>query len=57
MRADNWGTFHPSVFIEAGRLLHWAAATRRAQGAVSYRCPVTVSFMLVTEAAKLKKLA
>lgn len=57
MRADNWGTFHPSVFIEAGRLLRWAAATRRAQGAVRYRCPVTGSFVLVTEAAKLKKLA
>lgn len=57
MQNDKWGTFHPSVFSDAGRLLRWTAATRRPQGAVRYRCPVTGSFVLVTEAEALQKLA
>ena len=53
----NWNMIHASVFHNAGRMLRWAAATPRAVGAVRYRCPVTGSFVLVTDDATLKKLA
>lgn len=52
-----WGTIHPSVFADAGRLLRWTGATRRPHGAVRYRCPVTGSLVLVTDSAALKRLA
>lgn len=50
----NWNTMHTSVFRQAGRMLRWAPAAPRS-GAVRYRCPVTGSFVLVTDEASLRK--
>lgn len=57
MASENWGTIHPSVYAEASRLLRWTRASTRPRGAVRYHCPVSGSFVLVTDAATLKKLA
>lgn len=56
MSDDRWRTMHPSVFADAGRLLRWTGSTQRPHGAVRYRCPVTGSFVVVTDEAALKKL-
>jgi hypothetical protein len=53
----NWSTIHASVVRNAGAMLRWTAATPRARDALRYRCPVTGSFVLVTDAASLDKLA
>lgn len=57
MTNEAWGTIHSSVFADAGRLLRRVGATQRPHGAVRYRCPVTGSFVLLTDSAALKKLA
>jgi hypothetical protein len=50
------GHFHPSVFhASAGPLLE-AATELRASGAMRYRCPVSASFVLVTEEPILDSL-
>jgi hypothetical protein len=51
------GTIHPSVFRQGAGFLRWVSATLRPHGAIRYRCPVTGSFVLVTDAAALKRLA
>ena len=51
------GRIHPSVYRQDGGLLRWATATARPHGAVRYICPVTGSFVLVTDAANLQRLA
>jgi hypothetical protein len=53
----NWSTIHASVVRNAGAMLRWTAATARPHGAVRYRCPITGSFVLVTDEASLDKLA
>jgi hypothetical protein len=53
----NWSTIHASVVRNAGAMLRWTAATPRPHGAVRYRCPITGSFVLVTDEASLDKLA
>ena len=53
----NWSTIHTSVVRNAGAMLRWTAATLRARDALRYRCPVTSSFVLVTDEASLDKLA
>lgn len=60
MRPDDlsrsMGQFHPSVFhASAGPLLS-AATEPRASGAMRYRCPVSASFVLVTEEPILASL-
>jgi hypothetical protein len=50
----NWNTIHASVIRQAGGMLRWAPAAPRS-GAVRYRCPVTSSFVLVTDEASLRK--
>ena len=52
----SWSTIHASVYRNAGAILRPAAATTRARGAVRYRCPVTGSFVLVTDDASLGRL-
>jgi hypothetical protein len=44
-----WGTLHPSVFRHAASLTRWVAASARPHGALRYRCPVTRSFVVVTD--------
>jgi hypothetical protein len=50
-------TLHASVFREAATAIRKAAATTRAQGALRYQCPVTGSFVLVTDEAALAGLS
>ena len=49
-------TMHSSVFREAAIAIRKAAATIRAHGALRYQCPVTDSFVLVTDEAALAGL-
>jgi hypothetical protein len=55
-RFETWTTIHASAHNHARSLLRPAAAEPRAKGAVRYRCPVTGSFVLVTEEATLARL-
>jgi hypothetical protein len=57
LRSENWGTIHPSAYRNGAGLLRWAAVTRRAHGALRYVCPLTGSFVLVTDEATLQRLA
>jgi hypothetical protein len=50
----SWSSIHASVFRQAGAMLRWTAATPRL-GALRYRCPVTGSFVLLTDDASLRK--
>jgi hypothetical protein len=52
----NWNTIHASVYRDAGGMLRWTSATPRF-GALRYRCPVTGSFVHVTDEASLRKFA
>ncbi len=52
----HWNTIHASVFSEARGLLRWAEATPRPHGALRYRCPVSGSFVLVTDEPTLARL-
>ena len=54
--ALNWGTFHPSVFRHAATLTRWVAASARPHGALRYQCPVTRSFVVVTDDTTLAAL-
>ncbi|HEY4142021.1 MAG TPA: hypothetical protein VGM57_11445 [Pseudolabrys sp.] len=51
------GTIHSSVFGQAASAVRRAAATMRGHGALRYQCPVTDSFILVTDDATLASLA
>jgi hypothetical protein len=51
-----WGTIHPSAYRHAAALLRRAEATARPRGALRYQCPVTGSFVLVTDEASLQRL-
>jgi hypothetical protein len=55
--SQNWGTIHPSVFSEAAGPLQCTPATPRLHGALRYRCPVTGSFVLVSDETTLANLA
>lgn len=57
LRTQNWGTIHPSVYRHAFEPVRRVPAMRRSRGAIRYRCPLTGSFVLVTEAATLAGLA
>jgi len=54
--ALSWATIHPSVINEAARPIRTAELTRRAQGALRYRCPVSGGFLLVTDDETLHRL-
>ena len=56
LRSENWGTIHPSVYRHAAEPVRRIQATLRPRGAIRYCCPVTDSFVLVTEAATLARL-
>lgn len=59
MQIDNpgFGTIHPAVFRQGTAPLRHAAAVVRPDGALRYRCPVTGSFVLVTDPVDLQRLA
>jgi hypothetical protein len=54
---QNWGTIHPSVYGRAFKPARKVAATLRPTGAVRYRCPLTGSFVLLTDAPTLARCA
>jgi hypothetical protein len=56
MPAQNWGTIHPSVFRHAFEPVRRVMATLRPGGAVRYSCPITHSFVLITEATSIAGL-
>ncbi|MBX6329251.1 MAG: hypothetical protein IRY89_11815 [Pseudolabrys sp.] len=52
----DWRTLHPSAFRHVATLVWRVQATTRAQGTLRYQCPVTGSFVLVTDEATLATL-
>ena len=52
-----WATIHPSALGQTAGMVRWAKAIPRAHGALRYECPVTGSFVLITDEAALAKLA
>jgi len=54
---QTWRNIHPSAYRHAAEPARRVPASLRPRGAVRYRCPVTGSFVLVTEAATLARLA
>lgn len=59
MSAPNqeWATIHPSVFKNSWGPAQRVPAMLRPSGAVRYRCPVSHSFVLITDPAILARLA
>jgi hypothetical protein len=57
LQDENWNTIHASAFSHARALMRPATATLRPHGGVRYRCPVTGSFVLVTDEPTLAALA
>ena len=53
---DRFGSIHPSALRQGSGLLRWVEATPRPNGALRYRCPITGSFVLVTDDDALKEL-
>jgi hypothetical protein len=47
---------HPSVYRQGGGFQRWVTATARPHGALRYICPVTGSFVLLTDDANLQRL-
>jgi hypothetical protein len=52
----NWSSIHASAYRQADAMLRRVQATPRPHGALRYRCPVTGSFVLVTDEASLSEL-
>jgi hypothetical protein len=51
-----FGTVHPSA-LRQGLLPRWVPAVATARGALRYRCPVSGSFVLLTDADALEALS
>jgi len=52
-----WATIHPSVFHHTTEPVQRVSATLRPSGALRYRCPISGSFVLVTDPAALARIA
>jgi hypothetical protein len=52
-----WSTIHPTVFNQTASMVRWTVATLRRHGALRYQCPITGSFVLVTDEAALAGIA
>jgi hypothetical protein len=52
----DWAELHPSVFRHAASLTRWVAASARPKGGLRYCCPVTRSFVHLTDDATLADL-
>ncbi len=52
-----WSTIHASAFTQTHGMLRWTSATPRPHGALRYRCPLTGSFVLITDEPTLNALA
>jgi hypothetical protein len=53
----DWSTIHPSVFRHSAEPARRVQAVLRPSGAVRYRCPVSGSFVLVTDPATLARVS
>jgi len=53
---QDWGLIHPSVFSQSAGPVRWVNATARPHGALRYRCPVTESFVVLTDDEELAGL-
>ena len=51
-----FGTVHPSALRQA-LLPHWVSAVATPRGALRYRCPISGSFVLLTDADALESLS
>lgn len=51
-----FGTVHPSA-LRQGLLPHWVPAVSTPRGALRYRCPLSGSFVLLTDADALDALS
>ena len=51
-----WSTIHASAFTQTHGLLRWTRGTQRPHGAFRYRCPLTGSYVLVTDEPTLTRL-
>jgi hypothetical protein len=54
---EAWGPIHPSVYAQTANMVRWAKATARADGTLRYQCPVSGSFVLITDEAALAGVA
>lgn len=54
---QTWSTNDSSTYRPAGSMVRRAKATMRAHGALRYQCPVTGSFVLITDDMTLAGLA
>jgi hypothetical protein len=52
-----WSTIHTSALSPSAGMVQRATATMRSHGALRYQCPVTDSFVLITDDATLAGLA
>ena len=53
---NDWEMIHPSGYGHAAALMRWVEATPRPHGALRYQCPVTNSFVVVTDDETLAAL-
>ena len=56
MASPLFESVHPSA-LRQGLLPHWVPAVATARGALRYRCPVSGSFVLLTDADALEALS
>ena len=52
-----WNAIHASAYIHARGLMRWVTTTPRPHGAVRFQCPITASFVTVTDDSVLAALA
>lgn len=57
MSSQTWDTIHPSAYRHSAEPMSRVPATLRPSGAVRYRCPVTGSFVLITDPPTLARIA
>lgn len=57
MQDLHWSTIHASALNQARDPMQWVSATPRPHGALRYRCPVSGSYVLVTDEPTLARLA
>ncbi|MEJ2378530.1 MAG: hypothetical protein P8Y53_13850 [Pseudolabrys sp.] len=52
-----WNSSHASAFTQTHGFVRWAVATPRAHGAMRYRCPLTGSYVHITDEPTLAALS
>jgi hypothetical protein len=57
LASQSWGTLHPSAYRHAAEPARSVIGELRPRGAIRYRCPVTGSYVLLTDPAILAGFA